>query len=1385
MCDFFENTSASITATNEVLNTTTGSEPSVMDMPDMDALLDQLEHEEEESERKEHSNANIEIEVQSVQQREEMHKQQDATTSEIVAMEIEKSEEHATSLSLIDVFSCPAPVAGETMNSDVATPEPVDDVFEQIDRMDVLIRVEEELAEMAEVATSEASTMKTEENQTETLTGTKQMASSASSNKENSILNLCEITKPHETDDNLSQSQQQTNDLLNHYVHAMVDRLFEVAIIESQTSTNSSHTENVELKSDHNKIDENKDNRNEHMNQQENFDDAQQQNFSLNDNSEIEETNGKPHVSCLSELIEEIDVSMTQQPTTSFSDTISSSTQINAHNKIEEQTSLETQKDSNINQSEVEFENESALIPLDSPTSDETKMQIPRQQTSESSTIVNDSALAIVHDLSIALEEFKLTESELMLGKRKPYWIPDADCPNCMLCSNRFSLVNRRHHCRACGRVLCRSCCCHRRQLAYMDEREGRQRVCVPCNRTLDRIEEYERRIETIPRTQTGTTKIAEHSRVLSVAHENGQPSTSTVNDAPEMESAGIAHLTNVGAEDFLENSTTNSSSTGVRKTKSLLKPTRLINDTHRLSADETAQPLLSNNGEEEDEEDEKLNQKNTNDENHDAFNLTANERHPSDIQQHGQQDFIQPQSPQQQKRLTSSSSGISTSSNKRSVKFRDGVYPGQEQLPNSPLTTLKEVQTPISPYQWLVSGTSSTQSHSWQNHDSISSTEKHQQSDTVGSADSANMSMPNTKQLQLHSHHGKKLPKKVSRRIKERRMLEEETSLLHQNLGRICAVVDSNKDGTRLGLDLQPRSLDKFVAEIFPDIIDDANGLLATQATIALRRNFHVKCEWRRKFCINQQSNINRSIEVVNFVTNGFNAIGVDELMLALQFDRSKFSNQKDIEHEFFFVLEQFEHIFLNCLNPFEESMDHRMGIRKCASRMVRLYQPLARGKKILLGHPAAAIYFHRPSEQHFADLNCPCGPFLFGTIVREEELPWANCLPCRLLLRLGQQTAQYPTPLVNLLRDQPLFTRDAVQSSVLKVLNDFRNWTYCITHLPGTAIFMRTNNHTEVCLPKLALDEVRTLVESNRNMIGWAINEMAPIEREMNVDSHLVCEQTELDGQFCTRIFSRDPTEQIKATAASFVIFDGALKGGEQFLVSVVEDGLVVRLHADQMQELVKALLSGDSFTASNAHGHQLNVHFVNSNPANQQQQQNFRGALISPIDGRPLDGQFQYGLQLARQLHTFNFFQYTSEWALRLATVINMLPGKWPSALQPRFFDVCEQLAQQVANSVEPFLQELVAVNQLSISLRVQVDDDAVSYETEQWEALPDQHFVWTVTMDELIIPFLYSLCAWVPSGFHVELHMPILSIRPLPAMTILGSPVLPKQKNGNDA
>lgn len=78
-----------------------------------------------------------------------------------------------------------------------------------------------------------------------------------------------------------------------------------------------------------------------------------------------------------------------------------------------------------------------------------------------------------------------LSQEEQMLGKVKPFWIPDVDAPACMLCDTRFTVLKRRHHCRACGKVLCSSCCGQKTQLPCLENREGR--VCLPCLTVLQR----------------------------------------------------------------------------------------------------------------------------------------------------------------------------------------------------------------------------------------------------------------------------------------------------------------------------------------------------------------------------------------------------------------------------------------------------------------------------------------------------------------------------------------------------------------------------------------------------------------------------------------------------------------------------------------------------------------------------------------------------------------------------------------------------------------------------------------------------------------------------------------------------------------------------------
>lgn len=41
-----------------------------------------------------------------------------------------------------------------------------------------------------------------------------------------------------------------------------------------------------------------------------------------------------------------------------------------------------------------------------------------------------------------------LTEEEQMLGKVKPFWIPDEEALNCLHCDAKFTFIKRRHHCR-------------------------------------------------------------------------------------------------------------------------------------------------------------------------------------------------------------------------------------------------------------------------------------------------------------------------------------------------------------------------------------------------------------------------------------------------------------------------------------------------------------------------------------------------------------------------------------------------------------------------------------------------------------------------------------------------------------------------------------------------------------------------------------------------------------------------------------------------------------------------------------------------------------------------------------------------------------------------
>ncbi|KAH7721893.1 Plekhf2 protein [Aphelenchoides avenae] len=63
-------------------------------------------------------------------------------------------------------------------------------------------------------------------------------------------------------------------------------------------------------------------------------------------------------------------------------------------------------------------------------------------------------------------------------------WVPDSEAPKCMCCqTTHFSVIQRRHHCRACGKVVCRGCSSKSFILEGISKRPVR--VCDTCYNKL------------------------------------------------------------------------------------------------------------------------------------------------------------------------------------------------------------------------------------------------------------------------------------------------------------------------------------------------------------------------------------------------------------------------------------------------------------------------------------------------------------------------------------------------------------------------------------------------------------------------------------------------------------------------------------------------------------------------------------------------------------------------------------------------------------------------------------------------------------------------------------------------------------------------------------
>uniref|UniRef100_A0A803W4K1 FYVE, RhoGEF and PH domain containing 6 n=1 Tax=Ficedula albicollis TaxID=59894 RepID=A0A803W4K1_FICAL len=92
----------------------------------------------------------------------------------------------------------------------------------------------------------------------------------------------------------------------------------------------------------------------------------------------------------------------------------------------------------------------------------------------------------ITFNPSKSLEEAEeKQEEDSPLGSKAPIWIPDTRATMCMICTSEFTLTWRRHHCRACGKIVCQACSSNKHGLDYMKNQPAR--VCDHCFRELQK----------------------------------------------------------------------------------------------------------------------------------------------------------------------------------------------------------------------------------------------------------------------------------------------------------------------------------------------------------------------------------------------------------------------------------------------------------------------------------------------------------------------------------------------------------------------------------------------------------------------------------------------------------------------------------------------------------------------------------------------------------------------------------------------------------------------------------------------------------------------------------------------------------------------------------
>ncbi|XP_020725170.2 zinc finger FYVE domain-containing protein 9 isoform X4 [Odocoileus virginianus] len=370
----------------------------------------------------------------------------------------------------------------------------------------------------------------------------------------------------------------------------------------------------------------------------------------------------------------------------------------------------------------------------------------------------------------------------------------------------------------------------------------------------------------------------------------------------------------------------------------------------------------------------------------------------------------------------------------------------------------------------------------------------------------------------------------------------------------------------------------------------------------------------------------------------------------------------------------------------------------------------------------------------QSLQDLVLPTPPYLFGILIQKWETPWAKVFPIRLMLRLGAEYRLYPCPLFSVRFRKPLFGETG--HTIMNLLADFRNYQYTLPVVQGLVVDMEVRK-TSIKIPSNRYNEmIKAMNKSNEHVLagGACFNERA--------DSHLVCVQND-DGNYQTQAISIH-NQPRKVTGASFFVFSGALKSSSGYLAksSIVEDGVMVQITAENMDALRQALREMKDFTITCGKAEaedpqeQIHIQWVDDD-------KDVNKGVLSPIDGKSMES--------ITSVKIFHGSEYKANGKVIRWTEVFFLENDDQHNCLSDPADhsrLTEHVAKAFCLALCPHLKLLKEDGMTKLGLRVTLDSDQVGYQAgSNGQPLPSQYMN---DLDSALVPVIHGGACQLSEG-----------------------------------